>query len=270
MQVEEQGEEWVGDLERRAQPPEAPARKKAMLLTRRLEQDEEQPVDKASASLKDSVKRALNEFLTGKLLANQYARDVDSCTQDPFRRNRRYLFDLLRQPGEESEFRFEGRPNSRLHHLPLMPLLCGDNPLDNVLPSKFLRLTDYQIFLLRQWAHGRFYNELKKGWVSKDDYNPFEPYQSWVNKTARDLDRGVLSNLMGGSFCPGAEVNWIIRNPSVYKEPYRLKADPAFYTFRQTPAQANANAVPEQDYTSYTHTDLLQNPNFKPALHPGT
>src|SRR5258708_14979622 len=143
MQVEEQGEEWVGDLERRAQPPEAPARKKAMLLTRRLEQDEEQPVDKASASLKDSVKRTLNEFLTGKLLANQFAKDTEACTQDPYRRNRRYLFDLLREPGEENMFRFEGRPNSRLFHLPLMPLLCGANPPDNQFPSNFLRPTAY-------------------------------------------------------------------------------------------------------------------------------
>jgi hypothetical protein len=269
MQLEEQSGEWVDKLERRAHPPEAPARKKAMLLTRRLEPDEEQPVDKASASLKDSVKRTLNEFLTGKLLANQFAKDTEACTQDPFRRNRRYLFDLLREPGEENTFRFEGRPNSRLFHLPLMPLLCGDNPLYNELPSKFLRLNDYQLFLLRQWAHGLFYNELQKGWVSEDGFNPFEPYTPWTNKTARDLDRGVLMNLMGGSFCPGAEVNWIVRNPSVYKEPYRLKADPEFYTFRQTAAQANANAVPEQEYTSYSDTDLSQDSDFETGLQPG-
>jgi hypothetical protein len=267
--LEDFGDDWVEKLERRAHPTEAHAKKKALFLTRRPDEEQELPVDKASASLKDSVKRALNEFLTGKLLANQYAKDVEACTQDPFRRNRRYLFDLLRQPGEENEFRFEGRPNSRLHHLPLMPLLCGDNPLDNVLPSKFLRLTDYQLFLLRQWAHGLFYNELQKGWVSTDNYNPFEPYKSWKNKTARDLDRGVLSNLMGGSFCPGGEVNWIIRNPSVYEEPYRLKADPAFYTFRQTAAQANANSVPEHEYTSYTDTDLSQDSDFETGLQPG-
>ena len=245
------------------------ARKKAMLLTRRPDQDEELPVDKASMSLKDSVNRTLNEFLTGRLLANQFAKDTESCTQDPFRRNRRYLFDLLREPGEENMFRFEGRPNSRLFRLPLMPLLCGDNPLSNELPSKFLRLNDYQLFLLRQWAHGLFYNEVQKGWLSADGYNPFEPYKSWVNKTARDLDRGVLLNMMGGSFCPGAEINWIIRNPSIYKEPYRLKADPEFYTFRQTAAQANANALPEQDYTSYSGDDLSQDSDFETGLQPG-
>ncbi|WP_442944132.1 LodA/GoxA family CTQ-dependent oxidase [Nostoc sp.] len=30
-------------------------------------------------------------------------------------------------------------------------------------------------------------------------------------------------------FCPGGEVGWLIRNPSVYKEPYRLKADPDYF-----------------------------------------
>ena len=40
-----------------------------------------------------------------------------------------------------------------------MPLLCGDNPLSNTVPAKFLRLTDTQLFLLKQWADGKFINE---------------------------------------------------------------------------------------------------------------
>ena len=42
--------------------------------------------------------------------------------------------------------------------------------------------------------------------------------------------------MLGGAFFPGAEVAWPIRNPALYKEPYRLKADPEFYTFGQTAA----------------------------------
>ena len=57
-----------------------------------------------------------------------------------------------------------------------MPLLCGDNPLTNVVPSKFLRLTDYQLFILRQWARGHFINEIDEGWLQDPPYNPFEPY----------------------------------------------------------------------------------------------
>ena len=46
---------------------------------------------------------------------------------------RRYLFDLLRAPGEENQFMIGGRPDSRVHNLPRMPLLCGDNPITNTL-----------------------------------------------------------------------------------------------------------------------------------------
>ena len=85
-----------------------------------------------------------------------------------------------------------------------MPLLAGDNPTSNVLPSKFLRLTDYQLYILRQWAEGRFYNEIDERWVPDTDVDPYRPYQHLVGNSARDLDRGVLMNLLGGAFFPGA------------------------------------------------------------------
>ena len=78
---------------------------------------------------------------------------------------RLYFFGLLRTPGEENQFKIVDKASSRLHNLPLMPLLCGDNPLTNTVPSKFLRLTDYQLFILRQWADGRFINEIDEGWL---------------------------------------------------------------------------------------------------------
>jgi hypothetical protein len=63
---------------------------------------------------------------------------------------RRFLFSLLRLPGgERVQLEMGQQPR---HNLPLMPLLCGDNPLTNTAPSKFLRLTDYQLFILKQWA----------------------------------------------------------------------------------------------------------------------
>jgi len=51
---------------------------------------------------------------------------------------------------------------------------------------------------------------------------------------ARVLDRGVLSNALGGAFSPGAEVNWIMRNPSIYSAPYRIKADRSVSNFLET------------------------------------
>jgi L-Lysine epsilon oxidase N-terminal/L-lysine epsilon oxidase C-terminal domain len=240
----------------------------------------EEPAPQAPAAVADtrtdepiesSFEKYLSEFRSGKLLADRLQAAAENSTYDPYRIYRMYLFELLRQSGEENDFRLLGKPNSRIHNLPLMPLLAGDNPLSNTVPSKFLRLTDYQLFLLRQWADGKFYNEVTEGWVPPVD--PWRPYDNWVNQTGRDLDEGVLTNLLGGAFCPGGEVTWVIRNPSIYKDPYRLKADPNFYNFRQTAANSNQNAgvlpVPEEDYVAATGVNLSQDSNFRRGLQPG-
>ncbi|HET9183976.1 MAG TPA: LodA/GoxA family CTQ-dependent oxidase [Candidatus Angelobacter sp.] len=229
--------------------------------------------NQASEPIESTLERYFSEFRSGKLLEGRLKAARAEATYDPYYDYRNYLFDLLRQPGEENEFRLGGKPNSRTHNLPLMPLLAGDNPLSNHVPTKFLRLTDYQLYLLRQWAEGKFYNEILEGWTSKEQVNPFRPFDQWVNRTARELDEGVLTNLLGGAFCPGGEVCWIIRNPSIYVSPYRIKADSDFYNFRQTAANANANSrqepVSEEDYVSSTGSSLSQGSNFERGLQPG-
>ncbi|MGH9565206.1 MAG: LodA/GoxA family CTQ-dependent oxidase, partial [Candidatus Angelobacter sp.] len=259
----------------KARPAAVTETPRSMILKRRTEP---QPAHAAkdtqtSEPIEATLERYFNEFRTGNLLAARMQAARDAARYDPFRNFRFYLFDLLRQPGEENDFRLGSKPNSRIHNLPLMPLLAGDNPLSNHVPSKFLRLTDYQLYLLRQWADGKFYNEVLEGWAKKDQVDPFRPYDHWQNKTARDLDEGVLTNLLGGAFCPGGEVCWVVRNPSIYLEPYRIKADPNFYNFRQTAANANANSrqlpVPEEDYVAATGSLLSQDSNFKVGMQPG-
>ena len=248
--------------------PEAKERLDAA-LDKALSDLRKRPIDE---DLWDQFRLALSEHLkkhhSGKLLEECLAGCAVSCTRDPYRPYRQYLFDLLRQPGEENNFRVGSKPSSRVHGLPLMPLLAGDNPISNELPSKFLRLTDTLVYILRQWSLGLFYNEKMEGWAHPD---PWQPYAGWVNRTGRDLDHGVLSNLLGGAFCPGGEIGWIIRNPAIYLEPYRVKVDPGFSSFRQTAAQANANkgAVPEADYSAYVDSALSQKDNFDRGMQPG-
>lgn len=253
--------------------PQPQKEKQKLLLAVRRDDLGPEPPDDDALGIEEAVQRYAKAFRTGRLLRDRFRKDTEESRLDPYADKRRFIYDVLRHPGEENDFRLSGKPNSRVHRLPLMPLLCGDNPLSNDVPSKFFRLTDYQLFLLRQWARGQFYNEIQQGWVKKEDVHVFRPYLNWTNGTGRDLDRGVLLNLMGGSFCPGAEVNWIIRNPSIYLEPFRVKADPAFSNFRQTAAQANANSrnltVSETDYASYTEGDLSQGSDFKKGLQPG-
>lgn len=240
----------------------------------KLDEEVKKALDDASAGLSAENARRLREvthdhlrrYLTGQLLQGCRARLIEASTEDPYGHMRHYLFSLLRQHGEENDFFLGDKPSSRVHNLPLMPLLAGDNPISNKVPSKFLRLTDYQYFLLRQWSLGLFYNEELEGWGEPD---PWHPYAGWVNRTGRDLDRGVLANLLGGAFCPGGEVGWVIRNPSVYRVPYRIKADPAFYEFGQTAAQANTGSVSDADYADYAGVDLSQDNNFDVGLQPG-
>lgn len=188
---------------------------------------------------------------------------------DPYGPLRRYLFGLLRLPGEENEFKIEDRVSSRLHNLPLMPLLCGDNPLSNTAPSKFLRLTDYMLFILKQWAEGRFINEIDEGWLKSPPYTPYLPYPTTPPKTGRGLDRGVMSNVLGGAFCPGGEACWIMRNPSIYWEPYRFKADRSVSDFLESAAQENTTTGVDADYTFNVENPLSQNSDFMVGLQPG-
>jgi hypothetical protein len=211
----------------------------------------------------------LSKFRSGQMMDAKFKQAVQTATHDPYRDMRMFLYKLLRRSGEENAFTTAGKPDNRLFRLPLMPLLAGDNPLTNELPSKFLRLTDLQLFYVRQWAEGKFFNEIDEDWASETDINPFQPYKNIKNRTARDLDQGVLSNLLGGAFFPGAEVGWIIRNPSIYKEAYRLKADPEFANFEQSAASNNRTSVTEQDYLGNAETPLSQGNNFDVGLQPG-
>jgi hypothetical protein len=219
------------------------------------------------AALRDAVIHHLKKYHSGRLLEECRMKCVEACTNDQYKSDRLFLFELLRAPGDGNQFGVRGTATSRVHNLPLMPLLAGDNPISNTLSSKFLYLTEYQFYLLRQWALGRFYNEIDEGWPAPD---PWYPWRDWKNATARDLDRGVLSNVLGGAFCPGGEVGWIMRNPAIYREPYRIKADPEFSQFRQTAAQDNADkGVQDNDYLAFIEDDLSQDDDFDVGLQPG-
>ena len=183
---------------------------------------------------------------------------------------RNFLFELLRLPGEENEFKLADRISSRVHNLPLMPLLCGDNPLTNTAPSKFLRLTDYQLFILKQWADGNFIDDRAMGWLPPD-YSPFLPYPTTPPGTGRALDRGHPGERAGRVVLSRGEFGWIMRNPSAYWEPYRIKADRTTSDFYQSAAQANQ--VPTgpdvADFTYSMSAPLSQRDNFNKGLQPG-
>ncbi len=142
----------------------------------------------------------------------------DPQEREARRRARMFVWGVLRKPGQENLWTYPLDPGFPKDLPILMPFLCGDNPLSNTVPSKFLRLTETQLFILHQWAEGKFINESEEDITIKAPSTP----------SGTDLDRGVLSNLLGGAFCPGGEAAWIMRNPAIYAEAYRIKHSPYF------------------------------------------
>lgn len=115
---------------------------------------------------------------------------------------RQFIVSILRPPTGPDYF---GAPASGLT---MMPFLAGDNAFYPGAPtSSYLKLSDTQYFLLQQWANGNF------------DATARTP----PAKPGEELDRAVLENCVGGGFSPGIEMTWIVRNPAIYREPFRLK-----------------------------------------------
>jgi len=80
----------------------------------------------------------------------------------------------------------------------------------------------------------------------------------------------VLSNVLGGAFCPGGELGWVMRNPSIYGAPYRIHADRSVSDFLQSAAQANqSQGTVIADYTFSVQSPLSQDNDFATGLQPG-
>ena len=105
------------------------------------------------------------------------------------RQARMFIWEVLRKPGQENLWTFPlGIPKTLPTNLPiLMPFLCGDNPISNTVPSKFLRLTDTQLFIIKQWAEGKYINE------DEADINTTNPGQTTASRS--DHERGVAEPL---------------------------------------------------------------------------
>lgn len=179
----------------------------------------------------------------------------DGC--DPYQSLREKIWLCLRQPGQENVFYPTDDPDSFQYMKPLMPLLAGDNALSNTLPSKFLRLTDTMLFLLKQWKDGKFINEKLEGMEQVKVGEQASP--------GKMLDQGVLSNGLGGAFMPGGEVCWIIRNPKIYSKPWRIKVNRDYIPSMQTDSVGSTPGLNIYKQPALNHGDV----GFANGLEPG-
>lgn len=136
-------------------------------------------------------------------------RDASSANQ----KNREVFFSYFRDStrNELSE------PHQRLFHnrIPMVPLNSGSNSVTNEDQDKYMALTRTQYFLLGQWAQGKFTTG---------------PVKPWPNRV-HPLDRASVGNCVGHPMSPGIETTWTMRNPVIYREPYRIRIykDEAWY-----------------------------------------
>jgi len=98
-----------------------------------------------------------------------------------------------------------------------MPKLFGDNYATAGHAKQYLAVTAVQYALLKQWWIGKFTQD---GWPASNNPADLPPPPSDISPEG--LDQAALETCVGGAFFPGIEVSWLIRNPALYWEPFRI------------------------------------------------
>jgi hypothetical protein len=134
----------------------------------------------------------------------------------------------------EAVFKLFRDPASYVYALDKLPPFYGDGvdydrDLSSLAPdaSAELTLTPTLYRMMRQWAAGDFIADWK-GFPEPPDFAKLDPSDQRLA-----LDRANLYDILGGPFHPGIELTWIMRQPRLWKAPYRLKLTPEGTRARQ-------------------------------------
>lgn len=204
----------------------------------------------------DLARRGHGTGAPGDFLSKQrIARLADNtATARPIRQR---IFRRLRDPN------LEGPDAIRQANLTYMPQLSGDRGFTTEgEPDTWFSALPHQYAAMRRWADGDFESD----WNG----NPSVP-QSITAIDLQDqphaLDRAAMETCVGGPFFPGIEITYISRDPGLYAEPHRFRADLApgdltkrmalpwqadFYECRGRwwPAQRPDEVITEAEYQS--------------------
>ena len=139
-----------------------------------------------------------------------------------------------------------------------MPMVFGDQYQGGTFDGpdapegEFLSITATQYEILRRWGAGHFAAD----WTD-------HPASPETGITPDGLDFAALQAAVGGAFFPGQEVGWLIRNPEIYAEPFRIKHDAAMRAGHFT----RQMAVPWQaDFFDCSKETVTYNASADPAL----
>lgn len=120
--------------------------------------------------------------------------------EDPNANIRSDIFNRVRDPDN-----LNGPPDRN------MPRLHNDGTGGIEPESLRLTVTRTQFEMLRRWALGQFIPDWQGVPAPSDEVTP------------DGLDRASQEAACGGGFFPGMEVGWVLRNPQIYAEAFRLR-----------------------------------------------
>ncbi|WP_315805403.1 LodA/GoxA family CTQ-dependent oxidase [Bradyrhizobium sp. SZCCHNS3002] len=128
--------------------------------------------------------------------ASAHAKLADiSAADDPHHSELAGIVPIFRNPFELDD------PESPQHtNTTMMPLALGDGY------EPFLSLRKTQYFFLRRWNEGR---------------DAFRPGSGTPLGPGEYLDKAVLVNCLGGRFSPGIDVTFVVREPTIYVQPWQ-------------------------------------------------
>lgn len=150
----------------------------------------------------------------GDLLSPDTFKNLSS-NDDTAKRARRALFERMRSPN------FETAQASYQY----MPQLAGDfGQAATGDPRLWLSVTKLQYEALQAWADGKFDADWPAGLDPRRGpaWPPLDAIPAGHQPDA--LDRAAVEACVGGAFYPGIEMTYVIRNPDLYAEPFRLDA----------------------------------------------
>jgi hypothetical protein len=129
------------------------------------------------------------------------------------------------QPFRQAVFKLFRNPGAYRYNPAALPSFYGDGVdyvFDPFPPEAFdgsadLALTCTLYRAMARWAAGDFVAD----WGGFPVPPAFDTLPA--SEQPRALDRANLYDILGGPFHPGIELTWIMRQPSLWKAPYRLK-----------------------------------------------
>jgi hypothetical protein len=150
--------------------------------------------------------RAPYDFLRPDYLRKLATITRDGTTiTDIYREQRRQVFHLFRNPA--ATFVDDTK----------WPQMYGDAP-DVSTPDSDLSLTKTQYNFLQQWATGNFRDD----WSGEESL-PRRLDDVPLRERPETLDTAALRFCLGGPFHPGCEMTWVMRTPTMYYAPFRVR-----------------------------------------------